>query len=94
MGTEGFKRELEILKGIKLYVTFDMDFVDPAFAPGTGGPEPGGVTSFEALELVRCLQELDIVGLDLVEVCPVLDNNGITSLLAAHILFEMLSVLP
>lgn len=94
MGTEGFKRELEVLKGIKLYVTFDIDFVDPAFAPGTGGPEPGGVTSFETLELIRCLQGLDIVGLDLVEVCPALDNNGITSLLAAHILFEMLSVLP
>lgn len=93
MGTRGFQQALEILRGTKVYVSFDMDFVDPAFAPGTGGPEPGGVTSFETLELVRSLQGLDIVGLDLVEVCPALDNNNITSLLAAHILFEMLCIL-
>jgi len=95
MGVEGFRQELQILKGSKVYVTFDIDFVDPAFAPGTGGPEPGGVTSFEALQLVRCLQGLNIIGMDLAEVCPSLDiGNNITSLLAAHLLYEMVCILP
>lgn len=94
MGVEGFRQELQILKDVKVYVTFDIDFVDPAFAPGTGGPEAGGVTSFETLQLVRSLRGLNIVGLDLVELCPPLDVGNITSLLAAQILYEMLCILP
>jgi len=75
------------------YVTFDIDAVDPAFAPGTGTPEVGGLTSHEALQLVRKLSGLQIVGADVVEVSPPFDGPGhITSLLAANLLFELLCV--
>jgi arginase family enzyme len=76
-------------------VIFDIGFVDPAYAPGTGVPEPGGFTSFEVLQLVRCLQGLNIVGADLVEVAPLLDvRRDMTSLLGVKILYEIISVLP
>jgi agmatinase len=76
------------------YVTFDIDVVDPAFAPGTGTPEVGGLTSDEALRLVRGLAGIDLVGCDLVEVSPLFDGPGqITALLAANLLFEMLSAI-
>jgi agmatinase len=77
-----------------LYVTFDIDSVDPAFAPGTGTPEAGGFTSREAQHLVRGLAGRHIVGCDLVEVAPPFDGPGqITSVLAANLLFEMLCVI-
>jgi arginase family enzyme len=67
--------------------------VDPAFAPGTGTPEVGGLTSYEALALVRGLRGCEFVGFDLVEVCPPYDAPGqITSLLAANIAYEMLAL--
>ena len=72
------------------YVTFDIDVVDPAFAPGTGTPQIGGLSSAQALELVRSLRGLNLVGSDLVEVSPPYDSQEITSLLAANLLFEML----
>ncbi|HYL16616.1 MAG TPA: agmatinase [Terriglobales bacterium] len=72
------------------YVTFDIDVVDPAFAPGTGTPQVGGLSSAQALELVRSLLGLNLVGGDLVEVSPPYDSQEITSLLAANLLFEML----
>jgi len=75
-----------------LYVSFDVDAVDPAFAPGTGTPVPGGLTSREALELLRGLAGLDLVGMDVVEVCPPLDQADRTSHLAAHLLFEGLAL--
>lgn len=76
-----------------VYVTFDIDAVDPAFAPGTGTPEVGGLTSYEAQELVRGLTGLTMIGCDVVEVAPVFDGPGqITSLLAANIMFELLCV--
>jgi agmatinase len=82
------------LRGAKVYVSFDIDAVDPAFAPGTGTPEVGGLGSFEALGLVRGLTDLEIVGFDLVEVAPQYDSPGqITALLAANLLFEFLSLL-
>jgi agmatinase len=82
------------LRGAKVYVSFDIDAVDPAYAPGTGTPEVGGLTSFEALSLVRGLQGLDFVGFDLVEVAPQYDGPGrITALLAANLLFEFLSLI-
>jgi hypothetical protein len=59
-----------------VYVSFDIDAVDPAFAPGTGTPEAGGLTSYEALALVRGLRGLDFVGFDLVEVAPEYDGPG------------------
>jgi agmatinase len=75
-----------------LYVTFDVDGVDPAFAPGTGTPVPGGLTSREALALMRGLAGADLVGMDVVEVAPALDHADITSHLAAHLLYEGLAL--
>jgi len=73
------------------YMTFDIDGVDPAFAPGTGTPEVGGLTSHEALQLVRGLRDLALVGGDIVEVSPLYDGPGqITALLAANLIFECL----
>jgi agmatinase len=77
----------------KAYVSFDVDFVDPAFAPGTGTPEIGGFTSREAQEFVRGLVGLDIVGCDVVEVYPAYDPAGITALLAANVAHEFLSLI-
>ncbi|MBU2942609.1 agmatinase [Shimia thalassica] len=77
-----------------VYVTFDIDSFDPAYAPGTGTTEPGGLTSHQGIELIRGLAGLNIVGCDLVEVSPPYDQTGATANLAANILFEMLCVLP
>jgi agmatinase len=74
------------------YLTFDIDCVDPAFAPGTGTPCCGGFTAAEALALVREFAGVNLVGADLVEVLPDRDPAGITSLLAAHVLFEIVSL--
>lgn len=75
------------------YLTFDIDSIDPAFAPGTGTPEVGGLSSLEALMLVRGLTGLNIVGADLVEVSPPFDQTGNTAHLAANILFDILCVM-
>lgn len=74
------------------YVSFDVDGVDPAFAPGTGTPVPGGLTSREALALLRGLAGTRVVGMDVVEICPALDHAGLTSLLGAQVLFEGLAL--
>ncbi len=76
-----------------VYLTFDIDAVDPAFAPGTGTPAPGGLTSREALQLVRGLAGANIVGVDLVEVAPALDHADMTNHLAAAVLYEALAAL-
>ena len=77
-----------------VYLTFDIDSLDPAYAPGTGTPEIGGLTSVQAIELIRGCQGLNLVGCDLVEVSPPYDLQGNTALLAANLIFEMLCVLP
>ena len=77
----------------KAFVTFDIDFVDPAYAPGTGTPEVGGFTSSEALRVVRGLRDLDLVGFDLVEVLPQYDTSQITALLAANLVYEFISLI-
>jgi agmatinase len=92
-GVEVVRRHLERLRGRKVYVSFDIDSVDPAFAPGTGTPEVGGLTSAQALELLRMLAGLEIVAFDIVEVSPPYDQSGITAMLAANVLFELVSVL-
>jgi agmatinase len=74
------------------FLSFDVDFVDPAFAPGTGTPEVGGPSSREALTYVRALAGLDFRGFDCVEVSPPYDAAGVTSFLAANACFEMLSL--
>ncbi len=76
-----------------VYVTFDVDGVDPAFAPGTGTPVPGGLSSREALRLLRGLWGARLVGMDVVEVAPPLDFSDLTSHLAAHLLYEGLALL-
>jgi agmatinase len=75
------------------FLSFDIDFVDPAFAPGTGTPEVGGPSSREALTYVRSLAGLDFRGFDCVEVAPQYDPSGVTALVAANACFEMLSLL-
>jgi len=73
-----------------LYVSIDVDVLDPAFAPGTGTPEPGGISASELLQAVRALHGLNIVGADLVEVSPPNDLHGVTSVLGAKIIREAL----
>jgi agmatinase len=78
----------------KVYISLDIDVVDPAYAPGTGTREVGGFTSREIIEVVRSLSKsnIDLVGFDVVEVCPPLDHSGITCLLAANLIYEAMSV--
>jgi len=80
----------EIVGTKPVYVSYDIDFVDPAFAPGTGTPEVGGPNSFQALEVCRHLYGLDIKGADVVEVSPPFDPIGGTALLGVSIMFELL----
>ena len=75
------------------YLSFDIDSIDPAFAPGTGTPEVGGLTSREALALVRGLKGLNLVGGDVVEVAPQYDATTNTAQLGAQMLFEILSLM-
>lgn len=89
----------EILKEIHarmkgpVYVSVDIDSADPAYAPGTGTPEVGGLTSYQLLQLVRGLHGLNLIGFDLVEVSPPFDHSDITAILASNIVFEYLSLL-
>jgi guanidinobutyrase len=76
------------------YLSFDIDGLDPSVAPGTGTPEPGGLTGSQGLEIIRGCFGLNLVGCDLVEVSPPYDPSGNTALLAANLLFEMLCSLP
>ncbi|MBY5932767.1 agmatinase [Tateyamaria omphalii] len=79
---------------VPTYVSYDIDSLDPAFAPGTGTPEIAGLTTPQALQLIRALRGLNIVGCDLVEVSPPYDTSGNTALTGANILYELLCVLP
>jgi guanidinobutyrase len=76
------------------YLSFDIDGLDPSVAPGTGTPEPGGLTSTQGIEIVRGCWGLNMVGADLVEVSPPYDTTGNTALLAANLVFEMLCTFP
>jgi guanidinopropionase len=76
------------------YVSYDIDFVDPAFAPGTGTVEVGGLTTIQGLEIIRGCAGLNLVGADLVEVSPPYDPAGNTAMIAANYLYEMLCALP
>ena len=85
---------VEKVSGGPVYISFDIDGLDPSFAPGTGTPEIAGLTVPQALEIIRACRGLEVVGADLVEVAPIYDVSGGTSLLAANLLYEMLCVLP
>ncbi|WP_170399512.1 agmatinase [Ruegeria arenilitoris] len=76
------------------YFSYDIDSLDPSFAPGTGTPEIGGLTTPQALQLIHALAGMNVVGCDLVEVSPPYDPTGNTALTAANLLFEMLCILP
>jgi guanidinobutyrase len=76
------------------YLSFDIDGLDPSVAPGTGTPEPAGLTGSQGLEIIRGVFGLNLIGADLVEVSPPYDTSGNTSLLAANLLFEMLCSFP
>ncbi|XP_063292214.1 agmatinase, mitochondrial-like [Pelobates fuscus] len=87
--------EVRLQMGEKpVYISFDIDGLDPTFAPGTGTPEIAGLTTPQALEIIRGCKGLNIVGCDLVEVAPMYDLSGNTALTAANLLFEMLCTLP
>ncbi|MGE4421947.1 MAG: agmatinase [Pseudodesulfovibrio sp.] len=88
------ERIRERIKGTKVFLSFDIDFMDAAYAPGTGTPEIGGFTSYEALRLVtECCLDQNMLGMDLVEVLPDLDHAQITALAAAGVIHAFLSVL-
>ncbi|MEM1004152.1 MAG: agmatinase [Pseudomonadota bacterium] len=77
-----------------VYISYDIDSLDPSFAPGTGTPEIAGLTTPQALQLIQSLGGLNVVGCDLVEVSPPYDPSGNTALTAANLLFELLCILP
>jgi agmatinase len=81
------------LKGRPVYVTLDIDVLDPAYAPGTGTPEPGGLQPAEIFEILAMLQGLQVVGLDIVELAPAYDPSGITAMLVAKMTRESLLAL-
>ena len=94
LGIPSIIREMhKILGDRQVYISLDIDSIDPAFAPGTGTPEVGGLSSYHILQLVRGLRGLNFVGFDLVEVSPPYDHGDITSILAANLVFEFLSLL-
>ncbi len=86
------QRACEILRGRKVYLSFDIDCLDPAFAPGTGTPVSGGLSSAQALAILRALTGLDFVGADVVEVAPAYDHAQMTALAAAHIAYEFMGM--
>ena len=75
------------------YCSFDIDFVDPTYAPGTGTPEIGGPNAFQAQQVIRALRGVDLVGADLVEVSPPFDPSGGTAWLGVSLMFELMCVL-
>ena len=75
------------------YISYDIDFIDPAFAPGTGTPEVGGPNSYQALQVVRQLKGVKIIGADLVEVSPPFDQSGGTAFLGVSVMFELLCIM-
>lgn len=86
-------RMRERLGAVPIYVSVDVDVLDPAHAPGTGTPEAGGLTSRELLVMLRALADLDVVSADIVEVAPAYDHAELTGIAAAHIAYELLSVM-
>jgi guanidinopropionase len=94
LGVEGVIDQTRmIIGGGPTYISFDIDGLDPAYAPGTGTPEVGGLTTREAQTLLRGLRGLNLIGADVVEVSPPLDSSGNTALVAATIMYEILCLL-
>ncbi|MNH19096.1 Guanidinobutyrase [compost metagenome] len=94
LGVEGTLAEARRIVGDEpTYVSFDVDVLDPAFAPGTGTPEIGGMTTLQAQQMIRGLRGLNLVGADVVEVSPPFDLGGATALVGATMMFELLCIL-
>jgi guanidinopropionase len=94
MGVEAVVEEARSIVGDRpAYLSFDVDGLDPVYAPGTGTPEIGGITTIEALALLRGLRNLHLIGADVVEVAPPLDPSGNTALVGATLMYEMLCLL-
>lgn len=87
------QRLRELVGDRPLYISVDIDVLDPAHAPGTGTPEAAGMTSRELLEILRGLVATNIIGVDIVEVAPAYDHAEITGIAAAHIAFELISIM-
>ena len=93
-GIDETLRQIKACVGNKpLYISFDIDCLDPAFAPGTGTPVPGGLASWQALELIRGLEGLNMIGFDIVEVSPPFDHAEITAIAAAHLAHDWIAVM-
>ena len=92
-GVEATLQRIQSVVGHPVYLSLDIDCVDPAFAPGTGTPEVAGLTSREIVELVRGLRGMSLVAFDIVEVAPAYDSAEITALLAANLVYELLLIL-
>ncbi len=94
IGVEGvIKAMLSRVADRTVYVSIDIDVLDPAFAPGTGTPEAGGFTSRELLRIIRALDQVNLIGADIVEVAPVYDHAQITGIAAAHIAYELITIM-
>ncbi|MCG3217579.1 MAG: agmatinase [Candidatus Heimdallarchaeota archaeon] len=94
LGVEEVVKEIRNIVGeTPTYLSYDIDSIDPAFAPGTGTPEIGGLTTLEAQSLIRGLRGVNLIGADVVEVAPGLDPSGVTSLVGATIMYEILCIL-
>ena len=90
---EVIKRVIERVGNLPAYLSIDVDVLDPAFAPGTGTPEAGGLSSREMLEILRGISTLNLVGADIVEVAPAYDHAEITSIAASHMAYEIITSL-
>ncbi|NDH65058.1 MAG: agmatinase [Microbacteriaceae bacterium] len=94
LGVEGvIKRMLSRVGSKPVYISIDVDVLDPAFAPGTGTPEMGGLSSREMLALLRSLETVNVIGADIVEVSPQYDNAQITGIAAAHMAYELITLM-
>jgi agmatinase len=94
VGTDGYvERILERVDGKPVYLSIDVDVLDPAYAPATGTPEVGGFTTRELLGILRGLRGLQLVGADVVEVAPAYDHAEITSIAAANVAYEIVSLM-
>lgn len=90
---EGVKRIQQRVGDAKVFLTFDIDFVDPSMAPGTGTIEVGGFTGYESMTLIQGMKDINIIAMDLVEVLPVIDPAGMTAYMAANLIHEVISIL-
>ena len=90
---EGVKRIQKRVGSAKVFLSFDIDFVDPSMAPGTGTIEIGGFTGYETMTLIQGLKDFNIIAMDLVEVLPVIDPSGMTAYMASNVMHEVISIL-